>query len=430
MTDYHIDLNRKELAINGGTPVRTLPWTDNYTLGQEEKAAAIKAIDTGYLSKFEGSFTPDPPYDFLGGPFVQNLEDDWKHYYKVSHAISMNSATSCLFAAWGALNIGFGDEVIVPAITMTACAVGPAIYGAIPIFADVDEDTGCISSESIERLITKNTKAVLVVHLYGYIADMENIVKICKVNNISIVEDCAQAHGAIYKEQYVGTFGDIGIFSLNVNKTIQVGEGGVCITNNPDISYRLQLIRNHGEAVVGPANYKDITGILGFNYRLTEIQAAMAIEQLKKLDALTKKRLEYVRFLNNKLKKYDCLEIYEPQEHIKPVHYQYKILLRNNKINITASELIKVLNEEGLYFFQGYSPLYMQPAYQQKNLLKNGYPWSASENRNITVNYNLGSCPNAESLQYRTLTNEHIRPPNTMLDMQDIVDSFYKIFAS
>jgi len=424
-----IDLNSSKLAINGGDPIRSVPWLDNYTIGDQEKDAAIAAINTGYLSKFEGSFTPDAPFSFLGGPFVQQLEDDWKKYYEIDYAISMNSATSCLFAAWGALNIGFGDEVIVPAITMTACAVGPMLYGAIPVFADVDPNSGCIDPDSIESLITENTKAILVVHLYGFVADMNRIQMLCKEKNIAIVEDCAQAHGAKYKGQYVGTFGDIGIFSLNVNKTIQVGEGGVCITNSADLSYRLQLIRNHGEAVVGPAHYENITGIIGFNYRLTEIQAAMAIEQLKKLDELTAKRLEMADYLNTELSKYECLNVYEPNKNLTCVYYQYKLTVNKDYISIKSAELAKILNAEGVYFFGGYQPLYLQPVYQQKNSLKNGYPWAAPENRKISVDYNKGVCPVAESLEFTTLTNEHVRPPNKLSDMKDIVISFDKLFS-
>ena len=142
--------NNPYFAINGGNPVRTQKWLDNFTIGEEEKKACLEAIDTGYLSKFEGSYTPDPPFSFFGGPYVQKLEEDWSSFYRSKHAVSMNSATSAIYSAWGAIGIGYGDEVIVPAITMTACAIGPLLYGAIPIFADVEESTGCIAPQSLK----------------------------------------------------------------------------------------------------------------------------------------------------------------------------------------------------------------------------------------------------------------------------------------
>ena len=226
--------------------VRKKPWLDNFTVGNEEKKSISKVIDSGYLSLFEGSHTPDYPFSFDGGPYVKELEKTWSSYYKVKHSISVNSATSGLYMAIGALEIGFGDEVIVSPYTMTACAIAPLIYGAIPVFADVEKETGCLDPKSIKKLINKRTKVIIVVHQFGIPADMDEIMKLAKRNKIKVIEDCAQAHGAKYKNKLVGSIGDIGVFSFNVNKTIQTGEGGICTTKDDEISYRLKLIRNHG----------------------------------------------------------------------------------------------------------------------------------------------------------------------------------------
>ena len=191
---------------------------------------------------------------------------------------------------------------------MTACAMAPLIYGAIPIFADVNKFTGNITAESFQNLITPRTKAIIVVHTYGIPADMDEIVKIARDNNISVIEDCAQAHGTTYKNKTIGTLGDIGVFSLNVNKQINCGEGGVCITNNEDLAFRIQLIRNHGETSTAVAKVEDITNIAGYNYRLTEVQAAIAIEQLKKLDEYNKIRIEFAEYLNKNLKRFEFLK--------------------------------------------------------------------------------------------------------------------------
>ncbi|MFH1132658.1 MAG: DegT/DnrJ/EryC1/StrS family aminotransferase, partial [Pseudomonadota bacterium] len=273
-----IKLDRTELAINGGRPVRNKGWTDNFTTAEEEKRAVLRVLDSGYLSLFEGSHTPDAPFSFRGGPEVQSLETEWCTHYAVKHSVAVNSATSGLYAAIGALGIGYGDEVIVSPYTMSACALAPLIYGAIPVFADVEVDTGCLCPRSIEKLISPRTKGILVVHQFGIPADMDRIMVLARQHGIRVIEDCAQAHGALYRGKPVGTIGDIGVFSLNVNKTIQTGEGGICVTQDDDLCYRLQLIRNHGEAVVGPASYKNITNIAGFNYRMTEVVAAIARE--------------------------------------------------------------------------------------------------------------------------------------------------------
>ena len=227
----NLNLKSKNLAINGGKKLRNKPWADNFTIGLREKLAGLKSLNSGYLSLFEGSNTPDPPFSFCGGPYVKRLEKEWSQFYSVNYSIAMNSATSGLYAAIGALEIGYGDEVIVSPYTMTACAMAPLLYGAIPVFADIDQESGCLDPASVEMKISKNTKAIILVHQFGYVAEMTKILDIAKRHKLKVIEDCAQAHGAKYKNLFVGTIGDIGVFSLNVNKTIQSGEGGICTTN-------------------------------------------------------------------------------------------------------------------------------------------------------------------------------------------------------
>lgn len=440
-----IDLTNKDLAINGGKPLRNLnkQWLDNFTTGEEEKAIAIEVIESGYLSLFEGSHTPDNPFSFEGGPYVQKFEKEWSKYYSTKHSISINSATSGLYAAIGALEIGYGDEVIVSPYTMSACALAPLIYGAIPVFADVEIETGCLDPISIRSKISKNTKAIIVVHQFGIPANMDSIMEIAKEFSIKVIEDCAQAHNCLYKGKQVGTFGDIGVFSLNVNKTIQTGEGGVCVTNDDELAYRLKLIRNHGEAVVGPAEYENIINIAGFNYRMTEIIAGIALVQLNKLEKLNKARIEMVNHLVNKLsffpflkpinsrpecKNCSCLDSYKCQ----PSFYVFPMRFISEKTNVTRDEFIKALNLEGVIFYQGYvKPLYLQPLYQKKLLFKHGYPFNAVENKNLNMNFSKGLCPNTERLHYsEMIINEHIRLPNSIDDINDIFLAIKKLTKS
>ena len=425
----HLDLTRPELAINGGAPVRTQPWKDNFTTGEEEKQAVIRVLESGYLSKFEGSYTPDPPFSFFGGPEVQALEQEWCDFYECSHAISMNSATSGLFASIGALGLGFGDEVIVSPYTMTACALAPLIYGAIPVFADVEEATGCLDVKSIERCITERTRAILVVHQFGIPADMMPIMQIAKKHDLKVIEDCAQAHGAEYRGEFVGKFGDVGVFSLNVNKSIQSGEGAVCITEDAELAYRLSLIRNHGEAVVGPAKFENITNIAGFNYRLTELQAAIAREQLKKLPEFNRHRLNLVETLSEQLRGQPFLLPPKGRTGCEATYYVYPLRFSPDEANVTRDDFVTAVNKEGAQFYQGYvQPLYLQPLYQKQHLWKHGYPFSAPENQGHSGRYSKGTCPVAEELHYRKMIiNEHIRWPHTTQDMKGLVDTIEKV---
>lgn len=424
-----IDLTSSKLALNGGIPVRTKPWLDNFTTGEEEKLAAIRVLDRGYLSLFEGSYTPDAPFSFIGGPEVQALESEWSEFYGVKHSISMNSATSGLYAAVGALGIGYGDEVIVSPFTMSACALAPMIYGAIPVFADVESGTGCLDPESISKRITPHTKAIIVVHQFGFPANMDAIMSLAKMHSLYVIEDCAQAHGAKYNGTSVGTIGDIGVFSLNVNKTIQTGEGGVCVTNDVDIAFRLQLIRNHGEAVVGPAGYEDITNIAGFNYRMTELNAALAREQLKKLAGLNQERFLLVEALSQGLSGYDFLCIPKALPKCCASYYVYPMIFKPEIAGVTRDAFIKAINAEGALFYQGYTrPLYLQPVYQKKHLYKFGYPFSAKENSKCYVDYRKGVCPNAEKMHFsEIIINEHIRLPHMMSDIDDLLEIINKV---
>lgn len=433
------------LAINGGKPVRTAPWAEHLTLGKAEKRAVMEVLEAGRLSFFEGAHEPQPPFSFWGGPKVQELERAWCEYYGSRFAVSVNSATSGLYAAIGALGLGYGDEVIVSPYTMSACAASPLVYGAIPIFADVQLETGCLDPQSIAERITPRTKAILVVHQFGTPADMDPIMALARQHDLRVIEDCAQAHGARYKERLVGTIGDIGVFSLNVNKTIQTGEGGICLTNDPDLRYRLALIRNHGEAVVGPAGYEYITNIVGFNYRLTELQAAIGIEQLKRLDELNRARIEYTELLVCGLARYSCfrpmIRCYgkgtgtctcrDGQECVSTV-YTFTFRYLQEERGMRREELVAALQAEGIRLGQGYvTPLYLQPLYQRKLAFKHGYPFSAPENRDIRTNYFLGACPNAERLHFKELiSTDVVRLPHTVDDMKQILEAVDKVMTA
>ena len=422
---------KEKLAINGGAPVRTKPWPVHTTIGEEEKAAALKVIEGKNLSLYEGNYFAEAPFSFMGGPYVQRLEKEWAKFYGAKHAVAVNSATSGLYAAIGALGIGPGDEVIVSPYTMSASAAAPLIYGAIPVFADITEDTFNLDPQSIEARITKRTKAIIVIHIMGHPADMDSIMALARKHNVAVVEDCAQAHDALYKGKQVGTFGDIGVFSLNVNKTIQVGEGGVLVTNSDELALRLQLIRNHGEVVADQMKYENINNIIGFNYRMGEIEAAMASAQLKKLKRFNEIRIELAAFLNEKLSVFEGITPPIVREGCRHVYYIYGMRFDENVVGVSRDTFCKALCAEGIPVFQGYTrPLYWQQLYQRKiGYGGKGYPFIGPHYEG-EVSYEKGLCPVTERLYEKEYFGfEYLKAPNTIEDMKDVVRGFEKVYA-
>jgi dTDP-4-amino-4,6-dideoxygalactose transaminase len=418
---------KEKLALHGGKAVRSKPFPSYNFIGKEELKAARDVISTGVLSKFLGCHDPD----FMGGPKVQEFETKWAVHMGAKFAISVNSCTSGLYAACGAVGIGPGDEVIVSPYTMSASASCVLAYNAIPVFADVDEDTFCISPETIAKVISSRTKAIVVVHIMGRPADMDGIMQLAKEHNLKIIEDCAQSPGAIYKNKKVGTIGDIGVFSLNYHKTIHTGEGGVAITDNEELATRLRLIRNHAEAVCGDMGVTNLVNLLGFNYRMTEIEAAIGIEQLKKLDKLTEPRIKLANYLTEKLSNIKGITPPEVKSYEKHVYYIYPIKYDENVTGISRDVFVNALNAEGIPFFQGYSkPLYLQPIYQKKIVYgEKGCPFTC-QFYDKKINYEKGICPVVERLYEKELMYTNLcRPPLTFKDMDDIVKAIKKVIS-
>jgi perosamine synthetase len=421
-----------KLALLGGEPVRRQLFPAHNTIGPEEKRAALEVLDSGNLSQFLGAWSDD----FYGGPKVLAFEQAWATHSQTKFAYSVNSNTSGLFAAVGACNIGPGDEVIVSPYTMSASAIAPVTYGAVPVFADIDPRTFCLDPVSIEARISDRTKAILVVHIFGHPADMDAINALARRFNLQVIEDCAQSPASLYQGKSVGSLGDLGVFSLNYHKHIHTGEGGLVTTNRDDLAEKISLIRNHGEQVVEEKGTTDLVNTFGFNYRLTELQAAIGIEQLKKLPALTETRNQNSKFLSDRLGQFEGIS--SPYVAEDCVHSFYTQAFRYDPeiVGVPRDIFLKALRaelpscygrEKDSLIGGGYvRPLYLQPIYQ-KRIGQCAFNCPRYEGR---VFYQPGLCPVTERMHFSELfTLEYHRPGMTKADLQDVVDGFEKVYS-
>ena len=275
------------------------------------------------------------------------------------YSISVNSATSGLYAALAAIEISPGDEVIVPPYTMSATVMGPLLYGGIPVFVDIDPNTFCLDTDLVKKAITKKTKAIIAVNLFGHPAKLDVLKKICEKHNLKLIEDNAQAPLATINGQFAGTVGDIGIFSLNYHKHIHCGEGGICVTRDKDLAFRLQAIRNHGENIVEPKNISPIN-MIGFNYRMTEMSAAVAYTQLKKISKEVSKRKRLAEFLSNGIKDLEGLQAPLVEGNCEHVYYVWALKINEKVLGISRTKFCKALLAEGFPLSSGYvKPLYL-----------------------------------------------------------------------
>lgn len=424
-----------KLAIKGGAPTRNDLFPAYNTIGSEEKEAVLRVLESGVLSRFLGAWHAD----FYGGTEVQALEKAWAQYFGVKHAISVNSATSGLYAAVGAAGIEPGDEVIVSPYTMIASATAAVVWGGIPIFADIESDYYCLDVDSIEAKITPRTKAIVVVDIFGQAYNAPAINALAKKHGLLVIEDCAQAPGGKLGDQFSGTLGDIGIYSLNYHKHIHSGEGGIIVTNDDRLAERCRLIRNHAEAVVGPKGESEIHNMVGQNYRMTEIEAAIGLCQLKKLEPLVNERIENVSYVAQELAKIPCLRPDGPRPGSKHAYYIQTLkydetvsgIPRSVFVNAVKAELkpSRIREGDGPLIGMGYvKPIYLAPMFQQKIAFgKKGWPWIGSGHPG--VEYTKGLCPVTERMHERELvTHELMRPGMTRKDLDDVINAFAKVW--
>jgi len=316
--------------------------------------------------------------NYWTGQECQLFENEFAQYHSVKHAIALANGTLALELALKALEIQPGDEVIVPARTFLATASAVIAVGGIPVCADVDSDSQGISVQSIQSLINSKTRAIIVVHLAGWPCDMDPIVQCARDNNLRLIEDCAQAHGARYNGQLVGTFSDIAAFSFCQDKIMTTGgEGGMLITNNSQLWETAWSYKDHGKSfqkVQAPyksIGYQWVHDRFGSNYRMTEMQAAIGRSQLKKLDQWIEQRQKNAALLAEILSPNPVFRIPTPKENIFCSYYKFYAFLNSDQQSpkYSRDELLKKLNDLGIPAFSGICPeIYLENAFIDRNL--------------------------------------------------------------
>jgi dTDP-4-amino-4,6-dideoxygalactose transaminase len=291
-----------QLAIKGGIPVRQGLFPSQITIGEEEERAVLSVMKKKLLSGYRGNSSSA----FMGGEQVQKFEVAFIEAFRMPthQAVAVNSCTSALQIACGAIGLQPGDEVIVTPWSMSCSATAPLIYGAVPVFADIEHDYFCLDPKSVREKITDKTKAIIVVDLFGQPFDPE-ILDIAKEYNLVVIEDAAQAIGSSFEGPFpAGFLGDIGCFSFTQGKHLTSGEGGIAVSANPRYIRNMQLIRNHAEAVISDMDnnmFENELNMVGFNMRMTEIQATILNEQLKKAYIIISNRIRNAHHLQNAL---------------------------------------------------------------------------------------------------------------------------------
>jgi len=420
--------NKEKLALLGGTKTIQTSFKRYNPIGTEEVEAAKKVIESGVLSQFIGAWHED----FYGGPKVKEFERQCAKYFGVKHAVTVNSATSGLIAAIGAIGIEPGDEVIVSPWTMCASATAILHWNAIPVFADIEPDTFNLDPKSVEANITPYTKAIMAVDIFGHSANMDVIMAIAAKHGLKVISDAAQAPGAFYKGKYAGTLAHVGSYSLNYHKHIHTGEGGILVTDDDDICERLQLIRNHAEAVVGGKGVTNLTNMIGYNFRLGEIECAIGIEQLKKLKGFVASRQHSAARLTAGLKNLQGLRIPIIEPDCTHAYYVYPMVLDVDLLGVSRARIVEALQAEGITGLSGsYQNLHLLPMFQQKIAYgTQGFPWT-SDICHREVSYQRGICPVAEDMNERCyLGFAMCLHELTDGDVDLIVAAFHKVWAS
>jgi dTDP-4-amino-4,6-dideoxygalactose transaminase len=421
-----------DLALLGGAPAIAQPLPPCVSVGEDDVQAASSAIRSGVLSGYIGA----PGAAFMGGERVRAFEAQFAEYFGVRHALAVNSWTSGLVCAVGAIGIEPGDEIITTPWTMAATATAVLHWCGIPVFADIDRHTYNIDPASVERLVTPRTKAVIAVDIFGQSADMAALRAICDRHGLKLLGDTAQAPGAKVGGRFAGTLADIGGYSFNYHKHIHCGEGGVLVTDDARLAKRLALIRNHAEAALpgedpSPAS---LANMLGFNFRMGEIEAAIAGVQLKKLAERVAARQRAASELNAGLATLPGLHTPFVAPGNTHAYYIYAMQVDAQRLGVSRERIVQALKAEGVPgLVPSYQNLHLLPLFRHRIAYgTRGFPWRGpGVEQESPVHYGPGLCPVAEELHAQSFLGLALGQfAHGSAEVAQIVGAFRKVWAN
>lgn len=370
-----------KLAVNGGQSVREKPFPSWPIFDEKEKELLLKVLESRNWGRISGTMN-------------EKFEEKFARFQDARYAKTVCNGTIALRIALFAAGVGPSDEVIVPSYTFVATATSVIEANAIPVMADIEEDTFNISAKSVENLITERTKAIMPVHFGGAPADMDKILAIAEKHNLVVIEDAAQAQGSEWRGKKAGTIGDAGTFSFQLSKNMTAGEGGAIVTNNKDIAETVDRFHNCGRK---PGNPWYLHFEIGGNYRLSEFQAAVLLAQMEREAGNIAKREENAKHLNKLFLEIEGIEPVIYPEHVKSSYYLYIFKYKKEAFgNLPKEKFVEALNAEGIPVMPGYPfPLYRQPLFLERKFWKKGCPFSCRYYSG-SENYSKIRHPNAE----------------------------------
>lgn len=415
------------LALKGGTPAIARELDAFKSMGRDEEEAAARVVRSGVLSAYIGA----PGEMFMGGKEVRAFEEKAADYFGVKHALGVNSWTSGLIAEVAAIGIEPGDEIIVSPWTMSATGMAILHWNAIPVFADILPDTFNIDPDSVRELITPRTRAIMAVDIFGQSADVAQLRAIAKEHGLKLLGDTAQAPGAKREGDFTGTSYDIGGFSLNYHKHIHCGEGGILVTDDDALAERLALVRNHAESVIKPANRNQLANMIGFNFRMGEIEAAIASVQLDKLQERVADRQRVAAELNAGLEDLAGIACPAVKDGATHVYYVYGLTLDVERLGVSRANIVEALRAEGVPgLMPGYQTIHRLPIFTERCAYGTGsFPWSLRDDRDFA--YGTGTCPVAEKLHDETFLGINLcmfQFPSE--DVAAVVQAFQKVWGN
>ncbi len=410
-----------KLAIHGGAPVRERLFIAWPAYGEREKQLLEEVLE----SRIWGF----PGVEKLVGSKVKELEEKFANFNSSSYAICCTNGTVSLEIALKTMEIGPGDEVIVPALTWVATAQAVLLVNAVPVFVDISPETYCIDPEKIEEAITERTRAIIPVHLYGKVADMDAVMDIAKKSRLKVIEDCAHQPGSEWNGKKVGSIGDVGAFSFQSSKVMTSGEGGMIVSDDKTIAQRCRSYVNVWNVYNEDSPNTNKHAYFGSNARITEFQAAVLLAQLERLDEQIKRREDHAKYLSTELSKIPGIELLTDNPKVtRQSYYGYIFKYKKEEFDRKPLEsFMKALKAEGIPANNLYEPVYKSPMFGYS---PEGCPLTCRFYQGESVDYKKLNFSITEKASYE----EGVRLSQTLLlgereDMDDIAEAVEKIRA-